>query len=98
MLKLSRFLGLLGPLGSIDPENKDSFDNFNASLVLSVFFSNVKVLLRFGRHFPEKVSETAGKLNHAKKTRKTREMLKVSKVSKISGSTGLIQPNRPENL
>ena len=62
MLKLSRFLGLLGHFGSIDPENKDNFDNFNISPVLSVFFLNVKVLLRFGRHFGENVAETAGKL------------------------------------
>ena len=62
MLKLSRFLGLLGRFGSIDPENKDNFDNFNVSPVLSVFFSNVKVLLRFGRPFGENVAETAGKL------------------------------------
>ena len=56
------FLGLLGPFGSIDPENKDTFDIFNVSPVLSVFFLHVKVSLRFGRHFGENVAETAGKL------------------------------------
>ena len=62
MSKLSRFPASIGPKSPVDAGNLDNFDIFNISRVLSIFFLNVKVLLRFGRHFREHVAETAGKL------------------------------------
>ena len=99
MLKLSRFLGLLGRFGSIDPENKDNFDNFNVSPVLSVFFFQMlKFYCGLGDILGKMSPKQRGNFNIRKKTLKTREMSKVSKVSKISGSIGLKGPHRPGNL
>ena len=88
------FLGLLGPFGSIDPENKDTFDIFNVSPVLSVFFRMLKFYCGLGDILGKMSPKQRGNFNIRKKMLKTGEMLKTSKLSRFPASIGPKDPNR----